>query len=154
MTNTYYFDTSGLIKLYVKETGSPWIKKIYDSPNQTITFSKIGVVEAAAALARRTRMKDLNQNKQRLLYIKMLWDTNRRFQVFAVSDDMIFEAAALTQRHPLRGYDAVHLATALEINRNLLLSRLAPLTFICADDKLLQAAITEGLSTENPNNHP
>ncbi len=154
MTTTYYFDTSGLIKLYVREPGSLWIKQIFDAPNRTIMFSKIGIVESAAALAKRKRMNDLTASKQRLLFMKMLWDTTRRFQVFTLSDEIIYEAATLTQNHPLRGYDAVHLATALEINRNLLLNRLAPLTFVCADAKLHQAAKAEGLLTENPNNYP
>ena len=153
MTKTYYFDTSALIKLYVKETGSLWIKKIYDTFSQTITFTKIGIVEAAAALARRQRLSDISQHDQRLLYIKMLRDANRRFRVFAVSDDVIYEAAALTQRYPLRGYDAVHLAAALEINRQFIINRLPSLTFVSADDKLSQSAIGEGLTTENPNNH-
>ena len=68
--NAYYFDTSALIKLYMKETGSPWIKSLYDTVSEIITFTKIGIVEAAAALARRQRMNDLTPGDQRLLYIK------------------------------------------------------------------------------------
>lgn len=151
---TYYFDTSALVKLYVKEVGSLWLKNIYDTANEIITFTKIGIVEAAAALARRQRGNEITYNDQRLLYIKMLRDANRRFRVFAVSDDVIYEAAELTQRYPLRGYDAVHLAAALEINRQFVFNRLPSITFVSADEKLRQAASDEGFITENPSHHP
>ena len=56
-------------------------------------------------------------------------------------------AAALTQRHPLKAYDAVQLAVALRYRRVLTAH---PLTFVCSDNTLLAAAQAEGLSTANP----
>ena len=64
------------------------------------------------------------------------------------------EAIELTAHHRLRGYDAVHLACALHLNRELLANELPPLTFVAADDDLLKAAQDEGLETENPNLYP
>lgn len=59
-----------------------------------------------------------------------------------------------TQNHRLRGYDAIHLATALTVNAALTAANLPPLIFVAADDDLLAAARAEGLATENPNYHP
>lgn len=58
-----------------------------------------------------------------------------------------------TIHHKLRGYDAVQLAAALELNSILLAAELAPATFVAADDELLSAAQKEGLLIANPNDH-
>ena len=150
----YYFDTSALIKLYIDETGSDWVQTIYDKQSEKIIFAKIGIVETAAALTRRERMNEITPELQKSLYSKMLEDANNRFQVIAVADEIIYSAAALTQRHPLRGYDAVHLAAALELNRYFELNRTTPITFVSADEKLCLSASIEGLNIENPNHHP
>ena len=147
----HYFDTSALVKLYVKETGSDWIKQIFDTPGQNIAFASIGMVEAASALARRQRMGEITNYQQRALYSKLLRDIQHRFDIQIVTDKTIHTAADITQRHPLRGYDAVHLAAALELNKHLTANQLPTITFVSADEKLYQAAADEGLQTENPN---
>jgi hypothetical protein len=54
----------------------------------------------------------------------------------------------------LRGYDAIQLATALEVNDSLTAAGLPSLNFISADIDLITAANREGLPTDNPNLHP
>jgi predicted nucleic acid-binding protein len=63
-------------------------------------------------------------------------------------------AGELVDRHPLRAYDAVQLASALAANRILQLLALSPLTFLSADDRLVAVARAEGLIADNPNLHP
>jgi phosphoheptose isomerase len=58
------------------------------------------------------------------------------------------------ERHPLRGYDAMHLATALAVRQSLQRQGLPTLIFISADDNLNTAASAEGLAVDNPNDHP
>jgi hypothetical protein len=60
----------------------------------------------------------------------------------------------LTQRQKLRGYDAVHLAATLTLNDTLIEAQFPPITFVAADDNLLEAAQSEGLSIRNPNHFP
>jgi len=60
----------------------------------------------------------------------------------------------LLERHPLRAYDAVHLATALRIHRWLVAAGQVGLAFLSADDRLNTAAAAEGLAVDNPNQHP
>jgi hypothetical protein len=67
---------------------------------------------------------------------------------------VVEQAVQLTQRHRLRGYDAVQLATALDANATLVAAGLPALTFVAADDDLLAAARAEGLDADNPNLHP
>jgi hypothetical protein len=51
------------------------------------------------------------------------------------------------------GYDAVHLACALALNRPLIENEMSPLIFVSADADLLDAAQAENLPTENPNDY-
>lgn len=84
----------------------------------------------------------------------MATDTQKRYQVLPITSQRVDEAIELTAHHRLRGYDAVHLACALHLNRELLANELPPLTLVAADDDLLKAAQDEGLETENPNLYP
>jgi len=67
---------------------------------------------------------------------------------------MIDQAMLLTQNHRLRGYDAVQLATALDVQATTLAAGLPGLTFLAADDDLITAAHAEGLPSDNPRAHP
>ncbi|MBL7164028.1 MAG: type II toxin-antitoxin system VapC family toxin [Anaerolineales bacterium] len=151
---TYYFDSSAMVKLYVSEPGSRWVKQLYDTPSVNIDFGKIGLVEAASALARRRRMGEITSDRQRILFAKLFHDSEERFGLLTITDETLRSAAVLTQEHPLRGYDAVHLASALALNRILTENHLPSVIFASADEKLCQAAQNEGLTIENPNEYP
>ena len=60
-------------------------------------------------------------------------------------------AFSLTKRRPLKGYDAIQLASALHLNAQILAEGDIAVVFSCADDSLCSAAISEGLQTINPN---
>ena len=53
----------------------------------------------------------------------------------------------------LRAYDAVQLATVLEVHNERTALGLSPLTLLSADTDLNDAAIAESLIVDNPNNH-
>ena len=77
-----------------------------------------------------------------------------RYHIVDVAPVIIDAACQLANKHPLRAYDAVQLATACLANQGLLGAGKPPLTFVCADDRLISIAQIEGLLTENPNRHP
>jgi uncharacterized protein len=58
------------------------------------------------------------------------------------------------QRQALRAYDAVQLASALSILPIITQSPDSTLTFLTGDNRLLNAAQSENLLADNPNNHP
>ena len=62
-----------------------------------------------------------------------------------LNEGILVLACDLIQRHPLRGFDAVHLASALSL-RNALGERI---TFVAADRRLLKAAESEKLDVLN-----
>jgi predicted nucleic acid-binding protein len=155
-----YFDSSALVKLYVLETGSPWVKQWVEERlptgelRHTVSMSRLAIVETAAAIARRRRMGELTVEQQALLYRRLLEDAQHRFQLLEVDGRSLELAADLTQHHPLRGYDAVHLAAALRLWRVLVTADLPAPVFVCADANLCAVALTAELAVDNPNDHP
>ena len=150
----YYFDSSGIAKRYATEIGSGWVRSIVAEDENTTIIAEIGTVEVAAAFAkmqRRGRIAIERRDKYLRLFLR---DAAKQYEVAPLNSRIIRAAISLTQRYKLRGYDAVHLATALAVNAELLRKQLPPLTFVAADDDLLEAAEAEGLPTENPNLHP
>ena len=150
----YYFDSSGIAKRYATEIGSGWVRSIVAEAENTTIIAEIGTVEVAAAFAKMQRSGRI-AIERRDKYLKLfLKDADKRYEVVPLNSKITRAAINLTQEHKLRGYDAVHLATALAVNAELLRKQLPPLTFVAADDDLLEAAEAEGLPTENPNQHP
>lgn len=151
----YCCDSSVVVKRYAPEPGSAWVKSLGASgAADTLYMAQIGVVEIAAALSRKVRTQELSHDDYEAALWLFLTDVQAETYVLAPLSDPIVELAVeLTRRHPLRGYDAVHLATAVTLNTALLGAGLAPLTFVAADDRLCAAARGEGLVTENPNAH-
>ncbi len=71
---------------------------------------------------------------------------------------MITVGVDLVEKYPLRAYDSVQLAAALEVNKKYPTSSipaLSPpsLTFVSADGELNKIAQAEALTVENPNNY-
>lgn len=111
-------------------------------------------IEATCIFARRQREGTLSPNDS--AHILSIFDYHfaYRYTVVDVTTEVMRAARYLANRHPLRAYDAVQLASAWLIHQDLCDSDAPPLTFVCADENLLTAAQAEGLLTENPNKHP
>jgi len=149
-----YFDSSALVKRYMAETGSAWVQARCNDPVRTIATVDLSRIEVAAAFAAKLRGKFITQTEYQEARTKLVADAQKRYLLILVTTQHVDEAIELTARHKLRGYDAVHLACALHLNRALLKDDLPSLTLVAADDDLLKAAQTEGLETKNPNHHP
>lgn len=147
-----YFDTSALVKRYVEETGSQWVRGlITSSRNVAIFTSQLTIVESTSAFARRVREGVLSANDYEVLLTAFNYDAMYRYIIADVVDITIDKACDLAGRHPLRAYDAIHLATAFLLNHELIRNSRDALTFICADNRLLDIAQVENLLTMNPN---
>lgn len=151
----YYLDASALAKRYAPEPGSGWMLHIADSTvGHTILLSEITLVEVAAALGAKQRSPNgLTIAVRDRALSRFVQDCQDHYLLLKVDRDAIDRAVEFTQRHPLRGYDAVQLATAWVANEELLAAKVAPLIFITSDRDLLNAAREEGLATQNPLDH-
>lgn len=152
---TFYADSSALVKRYVTETGSEWLQTLIDpGTDHTFVVAGIGLVEISAALGAKHRHGVLTASVLDNLLRDLHRDARDQYWLVDVTQLIINQAMALTRRQKLRGYDAVHLACAL-FSRNILFQQGLPaLTFLSADLDLLAAARSEGLTADNPNDHP
>jgi hypothetical protein len=76
------------------------------------------------------------------------------YQIVELTERVVTRAMMLAETHALRGYDAVQLAAALEVNTLCVGSGLSPIIFVSADNDLNTVSASEGLVVENPNTHP
>jgi len=157
--STLYFDSSALVKYYLIEPGTPWVRSIMDQQTDQgweheISTSILSVAEVVSAFAKRRRAKEISPTLYDAVISRFLREGRQRCQLFSAHEVVIDLATELLQRYPLRAYDAVQLATALELNQILRGNRLPLLTFISADKALCDAAGAAGLRAEDPNDHP
>jgi len=154
--SNFFLDSSAVVKRYQHETGSDWITALLDPvAGHTIILGEITLAEVSAALAAKHRApKGITRQECDQAVALFLGHCDTDYELTAVNRLVIDRAVILTQNHRLRGYDAVQLATALTANAVLTSAGLSPLTFVAADDDLVQAARAEGLAAENPNAHP
>jgi predicted nucleic acid-binding protein len=151
---TYCFDSSAVVKRYAPERGSAWVKSIVQpTSGNSVYLAQIGVVEIAAPLSRKVRTNELRREEYAAALGLFLADVRNAEFILPINDQIIELAVDLTGCHPLRGYDAVHLATAVTLNTALREADTLPLVFVAADTRLCEAAGREGLLSENPNEH-
>ena len=139
-----YLDTSALVKHFVAEKGSDRVREIVSAGEPAAT-SKIGHAEVHAALARRRREGGLSTRQ----YTTACRNFEENWQTYVkvdLQDEVLLLARDLIKRRPLRGFDAIHLASALTLGRELG----EPMMFIAADARLLDAAEAEKLRVLNP----
>ncbi|OQY31001.1 MAG: hypothetical protein B6243_09155 [Anaerolineaceae bacterium 4572_5.2] len=151
--NYFYLDASAIIKRYLTEQGSEWVFRLaeYNAENILI-LGEITLAEVAAALASRRRATNgISDEEYKVALLDFLSHCQSEYQLTPIERSIIDLAVSLTQRHRLRGYDAVQLAAALNASQTLADAGLSPLTFVAADKDLLSAAQLEGMSVENPN---
>jgi len=135
-----YCDTSALVKRYVKEDHSEEVDRLWGEALMIAT-SSVALAEGLAAFCRKLREGMLTESgwrKTAALFKKeheLILRVNVTSELDAVVSEMI-------ERHPLRGFDAIHLASAVY-----LASRSGvPVRFACYDGVLSDAARAEGLA--------
>ncbi len=110
-----YLDTSSLVKLYVEEPGSTDVRSLVDEA-EVVAASVVAYPEARAALALRRRERSLTPQAYRRAR-SALDDDWPRLLTLEVSSPLARKAGELAERHRLRGFDALHLATYLAVAR-------------------------------------
>lgn len=151
----YYLDASALVKRYVNEAGSDWLRAtIAPSRSQLLFTSRMTIVEVISAFARRVRDGSLTIEEFASARDLFRGDCLDEYQIMPPTIAVVDSASILLERHPLRAYDAIHMATALGAQQFLADQNYPALTFLSADDRLNQAAAAEGLAVDNPNAHP
>jgi predicted nucleic acid-binding protein len=129
------------VKLYVREAGTSETRaRVGDAT--LVATSRVAYPEARAAFARRQREAAITRRALARAVSALDRDLGR-FVVVELSAKVARRAGELAERRGLRGFDAIHLASALEVEE---LTGLMP-GFCCYDERLGEAASIEGLPT-------
>lgn len=147
----YFFDTSALLKRYIIEAGRDWIIQALDPASRNFIFiaqvTPVEIISGISRLKRENIISDADAREARLLIRRHV---HREYRLVNFTNRIVERAQDLLEAHPPRAYDAVQLASALDNNARLVAANQPPLTFVCADQRLLAAATSEGLQAHNP----
>jgi predicted nucleic acid-binding protein len=132
-----YFDTSALIKLLVEEEGSEVADELWSRATWRVG-SRLVYPEARAALAMARRTGRIEERSHRGA-VRDLDAACAAMRLIGIDWQLAVTAGDLAERYALRGYDAVHLATALSI-------RDAAFVLATWDGDLGRAAVRAGCS--------
>lgn len=150
----YFIDSSALVKRYVIETGTAFVTDITDPAARHHTYvARITGVEVIAALARRGRGGDVSADALAAALDQFRREFATQHRIVEMTAALLSDAMRLAETRALRGYDAVQFAAALRVNTECMALGLSP-TLVSADGNLNTAAMTEGLTVEDPNAHP
>jgi hypothetical protein len=144
-----YLDTSALVKLYVRETGTERMLALaHPDAGHRLAIVSLSRIEFRAAIRRRAKLGDVEP----LVAEGLLRDFGQHaaniFQVQPLNDVVLDEAAGAIDRHALRAYDAVQLGGCLALRSSL--RSAIEVQFVCADASLFAAACADGLTAINP----
>ncbi len=134
-----YLDTSIAVKLYVLEQGTPEARAAV-ADSSVVATSRVAYAEAMAAFARKLREREFTAKvyEQVRRDFRRDWDS---YFIVEVSQQTVELAGDLAKRRKLRGFDAIHLSSALQLQRRTNIR----LGFFSADLNLQKAARSEGL---------
>ena len=106
-----YLDASAIVKRYLAEAGSPSVDRLVVQAS-VLGTSLVSRVEVAAAIARAARMNALlaAEAEKALKTFRAQWAD---LIATPVTQSLVARADSLAWDYGLRGYDAVHLASAL-----------------------------------------
>ncbi|MBI2564283.1 MAG: type II toxin-antitoxin system VapC family toxin [candidate division NC10 bacterium] len=132
-----YLDTSALLKRFVTEPGTVLVTALV-SRHGPVATATIAFAELHAGLARKRREGYLSEGEYTLTCRRFEHDWGAYVRV-GLDDDVLMLARDLVRRHPLEGFDAIHLASALALRTALA----EDFAFAAADSRLLEAARAE-----------
>jgi uncharacterized protein len=147
MTKKYFFDTSGLIKLYHQEIGTEVVELIFSDPGSLIYISELSHVEFRSALTRMFRTQEINIHAKEEALKNFRKDCKKKFIIIALSSKTIRKAVEIIEKHghtfSIRTLDALQLAAYT-------LKAESDIEFVCADLNLIKICKLEGLKVLNP----
>jgi predicted nucleic acid-binding protein len=150
----FYLDTSALVKRYAQEPGTAWVLSLTDVAAEHDLYTvRVTGPEMIAALFRKSRRGEISPEEARRSAENFRADWEHQYQIVEVTARVADRAMELAEKHGLRGYDAVHLASALALQEMREAMDLPSLAFVSADAQQRETAAIEGFPVENPNEH-
>jgi len=148
-----YLDTSSIVKRYIEEKGSEVVDKVYEESEAgriSTAFSVWNIGEVLGVLDRyRTRelisakefetaLRDLISESMKMIRLNAL-------QVLPITSTSLLESWLLVLKHHIYEADALQISSSKESHCDL---------FMGADNRLIQAALEEGINAINIESEP
>ena len=134
-----YFDTSALVKRYIREPGSQRLRALLR--RYRVLSSAIMPVEVLSAFSRRHAGGDLTAPDFQAIVVQLEKDRTH-WDLVEVTAEVLASAEDLVRRTPLRTLDAIHVASVLTIQRA------AGLRFAFVTADVVQRDAAAGLSLD------
>ena len=136
-----FFDTSALLKRYLKETGTEKVDSLFDSA-ALIIVSSTAQLECASAFQRLLKTNYIDQEK----YSKLKEDIAIDFSFFHIVEfdtNVREECLNVIDKYPLKSLDTIQLASALQALKEID-------SFVVSDKQLKIYAAKEGFTIIDP----
>jgi len=133
-----YFDTSAIVPIVIEEPSSMVVSRLWDEADRVVS-SRLVYAEGRAALAMARRLDRLDERGLREA-VDDFESLHPQLDVIEVTDGLIRDAGGLAEQLSLRGYDAVHLASARLVDD-------PDVVLAAGDQSLLAAAGALGIAT-------
>ncbi len=131
-----YFDSSALVKRVAEEEGSETVTLLWDRAAWPVS-SALAYPEVRAALAAARRNKRLTERS--LNAAKKQWESYwGNIKVVEPYEQLLKEAGDVAEVYGLKGYDAVHLASAVRFPPELVI-------MVTWDRRLREASLQAGM---------
>jgi len=98
----YYLDSSALVKRYVTETGSAWVRDLCQEAANAIFISELALVEVGSAFARRCHRGEIADEQRRNYLAVFIHDCAGSYHLIPTERPTIERGLDLTQRRHLR----------------------------------------------------
>lgn len=137
-----YLDTSAIVPILIVEPSTAVCRRLWDDADRRVS-SRVTYVETAAALSMAQRLGRVSIAERDAAWSNFV-DIWPRVNVVELAVDLTVETAEFTRQFDLRGYDAVHCASAAAVND--------PTSVAAAGDRRLLAALQSvGMAVINTN---
>jgi predicted nucleic acid-binding protein len=142
--NAVYLDSSALVKRYVHEPGSPALHRLFREGAQLLV-SPIAWAECLATLARKRHDGSLAARSHEKVCEAFASEWSSLHEI-ALTGEIRSRIRDLVLALPLRGMDAIHLASALWAAKRLGVE----IVLWSSDRRLLEAALALDLESHDP----
>ena len=139
-----YFDSSALVKRYLKEKGTDVVLSL-TTREEFVATSKLAYPELLSTFMRKNREGELREEPLKSILNRLEADW-LEFFIIEIHDELLPLVKSLIRKYPLKGADSIHLASALWLEN----MTKTEVMFIASDKSLLDAATKENLKILNP----
>jgi predicted nucleic acid-binding protein len=150
----YFFDSSAIVKNYVAENGSDWVKATLNAPDINIIYAvSISKVEVVSALMRRVNNKSITAKDAVRASDEFKFSFSNEFRVVDIDSEIIESAVSIAEEFFIRGYDSIQLSAALRVSDFLNSLEIGSLILVSSDQELNTAAQAFGIVVVDPSKY-